>query len=133
MRDKIKKLFGRMRAQKRSYRCLIGVAAAAVMLVAVLVLVRSCVGAGDALSGTWSLDGVTVYRFDGEGNGSLDLPLSTYPFKYEITDNSISIDFESESARDVTYRFSVRDDKLVLISDENGQRAVYRLTKENAK
>ena len=75
-------------AQKRRQRRLtiITVILAAVMILSIILIVKSCSGS-DVLKGTWNLDGVTVYQFDGNGHGSLNLPSNTYAFTYEIKDN----------------------------------------------
>ena len=124
----------RKAAKRRRQRRLtiITVILAAVMLLAIILIIKSCSG-GDVLQGTWDLDGVTIYQFDGNGNGSLNLPSNTYPFTYEIKENEVSIDFESDAARDITYTFTVEKDKLILKCMEKDQEKTYELTKEGAK
>lgn len=94
----------RKAAKKRRQRRLtiITVILASVMILSIISIVKSC-SSGDALKGTWDLDGVTVYQFDRNGHGSLNLPSNTYPFTYEIKDNELHIDFESDAARDADY------------------------------
>ena len=96
----------RKAAKKRRQRRLtiITVILVVVLILSVLLIVKSySSGGGDVLHGTWDLDGVTVYQFDGNGHGSLNLPSNTYPFTYEIKDNELHIDFESDAARDADY------------------------------
>ncbi len=81
----------------------------------------------DAIAGKWSFDQTTVYYFDGKGKGSLQLPLITYDFSYELTDKNVSIDFEDESVEDKTFLYSVSDDLLTLAGDDG---ISYTLTKE---
>ena len=50
---------------------IIGIAAIAVLTVVLVLILKSCSG-GDILKGTWDYDGVTLYRFDGKGKGSLE-------------------------------------------------------------
>ena len=121
-------------AQKRRQRRLtiITVILAAVMILSIILIVKSCSGS-DVLKGTWNLDGVTVYQFDGNGHGSLNLPSNTYPFTYEIKDNELRIDFESDAARDADYTFTVEKDKLILKYVEKDQEKTYELMKEGAK
>ena len=120
--------------KKRKQRRLLGISAAvlAIILLAILIIVvaKSCSGS-DVLKGTWNLDGVTVYQFDGKGNGALKLPDNTYSFTYKTKDNSLSIDFESESAQDITYTFTVENEKLLLVSTEKDKEITYELTKTN--
>ena len=125
----------RRKAKKCKQHRLLGISAAvlAITLLAILIIAvaKSCSIGTDVLSGTWDLDGITVYQFNGKGNGSLKLPDSTYSFTYKMKDNSLSIDFESESARDITYTFTVENEKLLLVSIEKGKEITYELTKTN--
>ena len=125
----------RKAAKKRRQRRLtiITVILASVMILSIILIVKSCSGSGDVLKGTWDLDGVTVYQFDGNGHGSLNLPSNTYAFTYEIKDNELRIDFESDAARDADYTFTVEKDKLILKYVEKDQEKTYELMKEGAK
>lgn len=120
-------------AQKRRQRRLtiITVILAAVMILSIILIVKSCSGS-DVLKGTWNLDGVTVYQFDGNGHGSLNLPSNTYPFTYEIKDNELRIDFESDAARDADYTFSVKNGVLAMTGGEGSVEPgrVYELTRQ---
>ena len=120
-------------AQKRRQRRLtiITVILAAVMILSIILIVKSCSGS-DVLKGTWNLDGVTVYQFDGNGHGSLNLPSNTYPFTYEIKDNELRIDFESDAARDADYTFSVKNGVLTMTGGEGSVEPgrVYELTRQ---
>lgn len=124
----------RKAAKKRRQRRLIiiSVILAAVMILSVILIVKSCSGSGDALKGTWDLDGVTVYQFDGNGHGSLNLPSNTYAFTYEIKDNELHIDFESDAARDADYTFSVKNGVLTMTGGEGSTEPgrVYELTRQ---
>lgn len=115
------------RRQRR--RIIISVITVVVLILVILLIVRLRGGGGDVLKGTWDYDGVTVYQFDGEGKGSLNLPSSTYPFTYVIKGNEVCIDFESESARDSTYTFTVEKEKLILVRTEENQEKSYELLK----
>ena len=131
----------RRTAKKRKQRRLFGISAAVLVIILLAILIsvvaKSCSSGGDApngtdvLSGTWDLDGITVYQFDGKGNGALKLPDNTYSFTYKMKDNNLSIDFESESARDITYTFTVENEKLLLVSTEKDKEITYELTKTN--
>ena len=103
-------------------------AAIAVIIAAAVLIARF--GGTDALKGTWDLDGVTVYEFDGKGTGSLNLPSNSYAFTYEIKDGTLSIDFESEAARDKTYTFRADKNKLTLTDGEGTDSKTFELTKQ---
>lgn len=125
----------RKAAKKRRQRRLtiITVILVVVLVLSVLLIVKSCSsGGGDVLHGTWDLDGVTVYQFDGNGHGSLNLPGNTYPFTYEIKDNELHIDFESDAARDAVYTFSVKNGVLTMTGGEGSTEPgrVYELTRQ---
>lgn len=80
--------------------------------------------------GTWTTDGVTIYKFDNNGKGSLNTSLSKYDFSYIINDNKIYIDFENEKAIDSSFEFSIKEDTLTIkgIDETTG---VYTLKKQN--
>ena len=111
---------------------IITVILAAVLILSVILIVKSCSGSDDVLKGTWDLDGVTVYQFDGNGHGSLNLPSNTYAFTYEIKDNELHIDVESDAARDADYTFSVKNGVLTMTGGEGSVEPgrVYELTRQ---
>ena len=103
---------------------------AVAVVVAAVILITRFVGGTDALKGTWDLDGVTAYEFDGKGAGSLNLPGNSYAFTYEIKDGTLAIDFESESARDKIYTFKADKNKLTLSDGEGADSKTFELTKQ---
>lgn len=68
------------------------------------------------LAGTWSYDEVTVYTFDGDGHGTLQLPLSTYEFDYVIEGDTVTLNFADESVEDRRYSYTLSGDVLILTS-----------------
>ena len=66
------------------------------------------------LIGTWTTDGITIYRFDKNNKGALIVPLSEYEFTYKIEDNKLFIDFKNEKSKDSDYEYSIENDKLIL-------------------
>ncbi len=120
-------------SKKKRRRLLIrglSVLALAALIFAVALIVRSCNGKADALKGTWDLDGVTVYYFDGKGNGSLNLPEISYAFTYSIQDGTLYIDFESEAARDREYAFTADKNTLTLTDGKGKESKTFSLTKK---
>lgn len=119
-------------AKKRRHRQIPSIFGAVLAVLILIVVLIACFNThnSDILKGTWDLDGVTVYRFDGKGTGSLDLPGSSYAFVYEIKDDVLSIDFESEAARDKTYTFTVDKNKLMLTDGEGKGTKIFELTKQ---
>lgn len=83
----------------------------------------------DEIIGTWTTDEVTVYEFDGKGNGKLILPSSQYNFTYTLNENIIHIDFESEKATDSDYIYSLDEGKLIL-NGTNTTAGTYTFTKK---
>lgn len=90
----------------------------ALALVLVLSLTALCAGGckkeANPLLGSWKLDAATVYVFEKDGKGSMNLPLSQNPFTYTIEENTVSIDFEDESMTDRVYTFLVDGDVMIL-------------------
>ncbi len=114
---------------RKQTKVLLAAALAALILIIVLI-VCLCTRSTDALKGTWDLDGVTAYRFDGKGAGSLNLPSSSYAFTYEIKDGTLAIDFESEAAQDKTYTFTAYKNKLTLTDIGGAEAKAFELTKQ---
>ena len=83
----------------------------------------------DNLYGSWTTNGVTVYRFNGKGKGSLVTSLSRYEFNYKIKKNKLYIDLLSDKAKDANYEFSIDEDKLIVegIDQTKGK---YSMTKK---
>lgn len=117
---------------ERKYGYLIAVLAIFLICISIIVIVftKDKGNTNDILYGNWNLDDVTEYYFDGQGNGSLNLPDKAYSFTYEIKDDELSIDFENENARDITYKFVINGNDLTIISDENNKTIKYLLTKK---
>ncbi len=84
----------------------------------------------DILVGTWKLDDVTQYTFDGKGSGKMTASDSEYEFNYKINDDELKIDFASDSAKDSTYEFNIDENKLTLTSKDNNKGS-YELVKDN--
>ena len=122
-----RKLAARKRRQRRIK--IWSAAVLAAIILAVVLIIVFCANSADVLKGTWDLDGVTVYRFDGKGRGSLDLPSNSYAFTYEIKDGTLAIDFESEAALDKTYIFTADKTKLSLKESEGADAKIFELTK----
>lgn len=87
-------------------------------------------GKKDALCGKWDLDGTTVYAFDGMGSGLLELPENEYIFRYEIKDGTVNIDFAEDKVRDISYKFTVDSDELILERKEKNDTVVHKLKKQ---
>ena len=105
-------------------------AALIVLIIGIVLIIRGCSGGGtDALYGTWDLDGITVYVFDGKGGGALELPRSRYEFRYEIKDGTVSIDFADDKVRDVSYEFTVGSDELTLERKEKNDTIIHKFKK----
>ena len=67
-----------------------------------------------------------------KGKAHSNLPSNTYPFTYEIKDNELHIDFESDAARDADYTFSVKNGVLTMTGGEGSVEPgrVYELTRQ---
>lgn len=117
------------RQKRRKQRLLIWIAAILAVLLLVVFALYVCLRT-DQLTGTWRYDEVTVYQFDGKGNGKLILPNHEYPFSYQIAGDELRIDFESEAARDTTYAYSLNKNQLMLEGGKGAAIGSYTLTRE---
>lgn len=87
------------------------------LIVGIVLLFKSC-SDNKSITGKWDYDTVTVYRFDKDGKGALELPNDIYAFTYKTDGDKLSVDFENESATDSTYTYTVIKDTLTLVSDD---------------
>lgn len=87
------------------------------LIVGIVLLCKSC-SFDKSITGMWDYDTVTVYRFDKDGTGALELPNDTYAFTYKTDGDKLSIDFENESATDSTYTYAVTKETLTLVSED---------------
>ena len=67
--------------------------------------------------GTWTTDGVTIYKFNKDNTGELIVSLKNYPFTYKIKNDILEIDFENERSTDSKYTYSFEENKLILKGD----------------
>ena len=115
----------RRRLRRRVFRILLAVLAVVFVLSAAMVgreLLRH-----DALKGTWTLDESTDYTFDGQGGGTLRLPMGSHAFSYTIEDNVVTLDFADEALTDASYSFLLGRNALTLDTNTG---TVYWLERE---
>ncbi len=117
----------RYRKRRRSKIWILAVVIAAIML---FVFIRVSWLSGDKLEGTWSIDEITSYQFDGNGKGALVLPDKTYEFLYAIEEDQLRIDFINANARDFQYSFTIDGDYLILSGGEGKESITYELIKK---
>ena len=72
------------------------------------------------IKGTWTTDGVTIYKFNEDNTGSLIVSLKEYAFTYKIDKNTLEINFENEKSTDSKYIYTLEDNTLILNGD-NGK------------
>ncbi|MBR3199326.1 MAG: hypothetical protein IKG27_04865 [Bacilli bacterium] len=99
-----------------------------IFIVSVLIIFRP----KNPLIGTWTTDGVTIYRFDKKGKGALIVPLSKYTFNYKMNDDEIHIDFKNKKLHDSDYKVSFKKGKLIL-KGINKTTGTYTFKKHEAK
>ena len=80
-----------------------------------------------SIIGTWTTDGVTIYKFNKDNTGALIVSLGEYEFTYTIDDDTLEIDFKNERSEDAKYKYTFEDNKLILEGD-NGK---YTFIKKN--
>ncbi len=83
----------------------------------------------DDISGLWTIDDVTSYRFDEGGTGALVLPDEEYPFDFTIEDDEITLEFDHEAVGTVVFRVSLEEEKLILERVLDSGTAEYLLEK----
>ncbi len=78
------------------------------------------------VEGIWSLDGNTVYEFDGRGRGIMLTAVDNYTFVYSAENGDLVVDFDIDDAMDARYTYTVSGDTLTL--SRGGQE--YKFTKK---
>ena len=81
------------------------------------------------ITGTWTLDGVTNYRFDEDGVGELILPEHEFPFSYTAEEEELTLLFDDSSSKPVVFTFTLEDDTLILRREEAAGIAEFTLEK----
>ena len=71
----------------------------------------------DELTGTWDLDGTTIYLFDGQGRGVMLTGVDNYTFLYSAQDGKLCVDMDFDGGTDREYAYSISDDRLTLDGD----------------
>ena len=104
--------------KKKRRKLLFSMIVLLLIIAAVFAVILLMPGSADVLIGTWAFDTVTVYEFDGAGNGAMVLPTAQYIFSYSIEEDQLHIDFEDERITDVVYTFTIQDDNLTFVSPE---------------
>lgn len=123
-----RRLFFEELVMKLKFIKAIAIISAAIIVVLLCGCGNSEVKELDIFAGTWKLDSVTMYSFDGEGNGKMTVSNAEYEFDYTISENELEIDFISEAAQDSTYEF-VMDGSSLTLSAKDRNRGTYELTK----
>ena len=81
------------------------------------------------IEGIWSLDGVTIYEFDGLGRGIMLTAVDNYTFVYSAQDGKLIVDFDVDDAKDGEFAYHINGDKLTM---SRGGRD-YELTKSDTQ
>ncbi len=127
----------KLRRQRRIIITVITFVVVAVLTILFALLFRACSNDKDTsnssiqteLQGIWAIDNVTKYEFKSDGTGTMLLPDNSYEFVYEISDNTITIDFESELVIDTSYSYNIDNNKLA-ITDIKHTDITYTMTRE---
>ncbi len=81
------------------------------------------------LAGTWTIDGITSYRFREDGTGALILPEHTYTFRYTLEEGRLALKFENAKAGRVIFTADLENGKLILVKEEEAGTAEFLLEK----
>lgn len=117
-------------ARKRKHNnLLLLVLGAILVLLVVLLLVLQLTQSNNPLKGKWHMDEVTAYEFYDGKNGAMVLPSDEYVFTYSVENDTLSIDFQHEGAKDAQYTFSIEGNTLTLNGGNATNRGTYVLKK----
>ena len=82
------------------------------------------------ITGTWTVDEITTYRFDDNGSGELLLPEHTYSFSYTAENDELTLDFDSDSIQTAVFTYTVEEDKLLLKRGSEAGTSEYTLVRD---
>ncbi len=115
------------KTRKLNIPLMIGIVIAAVAFIAVgVIFLVKGIKPSDSLKGTWSYDDVTTYTFNGEGHGSLVLPLNTYDYTYKAENGVLLLDFTDDAVEDKEYSYQLSEGVLTLTGSDGME---YRFVK----
>ena len=81
------------------------------------------------ISGTWTIDGITTYRFEEDGTGALVLPEHEYIFSHTVEDNKLTLEFENSKIDPAVFTITLEGDTLTLVKEEDAGAAEFVLEK----
>ena len=81
------------------------------------------------ISGTWTIDGITTYRFEEDGTGALVLPEHEYIFSHTVEDNKLTLEFENIKIDPAVFTITLEGDTLTLVKEEDAGAAEFVLEK----
>ncbi|MBQ7174218.1 MAG: hypothetical protein IJR62_01995 [Lachnospiraceae bacterium] len=79
------------------------------------------------LAGTWTIDGITSYRFKADGTGALLLPEHKYPFSFTIEEDELTLEFNAAKIGKAVFTAAVDGDRLTLTREEEAGTAEFVL------
>lgn len=81
------------------------------------------------ITGFWTLDGTTNYRFDENGTGALVLPEHEFSFSYTAEEDELTLEFNDAGIDTTVFTFTLEDDTLILQRVEEAGIAEFTLEK----
>ena len=81
------------------------------------------------ITGFWTLDGTTNYRFNEDGIGELVLPEHEFSFIYTVEEDELTLEFEDAGIDTAVFTFTLEDDTLILKRVEEAGIAEFTLEK----
>ena len=81
------------------------------------------------ITGFWTLDGTTNYRFEEDGIGALVLPEHEFSFSYTVEEDELTLEFEDAGIDPAVFTFTLEDDTLILQRVEEAGIAEFTLEK----
>lgn len=81
------------------------------------------------ITGFWTLDGTTNYRFDEDGTGALVLPEHEFSFSYTAGEDELTLEFNDAGIDTTVFTFTLENDTLILQRVEEAGIAEFTLEK----
>ena len=102
----------------------------AIILGLIIILFVKLCEKNNSLVGKWTTENGTIYQFDKDYTGKLITQLGDFKFKYNIDDDEVFVDFDSEKSKDTRFKFYFEGEELIF-ENSNGK-FIFTKMKEDA-
>ncbi len=115
------------RRQKKRQRIVFITVLAIIILIIAAIIIALVKKPDSRIVGIWQYNEYTKYEFSEDGTGCLCADDVHYEYKYKLSGNKVTIDFDKDIVRDCGYTYSVENNELTLIGGKGTDGGTYKL------